>query len=252
MIQCSKVQKAAATAGETLDDLLLSSQPEVPAPGKWTKLGSILTFLIVGFNVCHGISRTFKASLDKIHLKCETTGKEGNDEDTDPALTSELSFAAVNGKRARNGVTLTSNGLVQFSVLLLGIMQEVTHFMTSWHLKAGSRQNRQVVSRPPLLDVVNPKFSPYVMVLQYLASMLISPVAGRILLLCPSYLKMEEWEKVEKHEVRTFRRICMYLSGWIFRRHMGYVSEPPISTCVSWLKASKNVVWQSVSEGSDI
>ena len=211
----------------------------MPAPGKWTKLGSILTFLLVGFNVCHGLSRTFKASLDKIHLKSETTNKEGNrDEDTDPALTSELSFAAVTGKRARNGLTLTSSdGLVQFSVLLLGIMQEITHFLTSWHLKGGSRQNRQAVSRPPLLDVVNPKFSPYVMVLQYVGSMLMSPVAGRVLLLCPSYLKIEEWEKFEKHEVRIFRRICMYVSGWIFRRHMAYVSEPPISTCVSWLKA---------------
>jgi hypothetical protein len=205
----------------------------VPAPGKWTKLGSVLCFLVLGFNVCNCLGQTYKTSIDSIQLDRKKGPKDGDnkEEDLDPALTSELFWSAVNGKRAKNGLVLTGNGTVQFHVLLLAIMQEVTRFLTNWHLFAGHRQNRKSVKAPPLLDIANPKFSPYVMVLQYLSSLLKG--SGRVLLMCPAFWSVDEWESLKPEEVRIMRRICMYVSGWIYRRHLMFAREPPVSTCVA-------------------
>lgn len=218
------------SAGTTLENLLLTCQPEVPAPGKWTKLGSILSFLVLGFNCCNCLGRTYQKSIEAMNLQ-QKTDSEKVDDEIDPALKSDLHWSAVNGKRAKNGITLTSSTVVQFHVLVLAIMQEVTRYLTHWHLEAGSRQNKHSCRAPPLLDVANPKFSPYVMALQYLASLLTG--AGRVLLTCPAFYNVDDWERSRPDEVRILRRICMYVSGWIYRRHLKFAEEHPVSTCVS-------------------
>lgn len=224
-----KIDEQDLLIGSTLENLLLSCQPEVPAPGKWTKLGSSLAFLLVGFNICNCLETTYKASIATIHLEKNNAA----DESLDPALTHELHWSAVTGKRAKSGLLLTGNGTVQFHALLLAIVQEVTRFLTCWHLKAGHRQNRKSVKPPALLDAVNPKFSPYVMVLQYLSSLLVG--AGRVLLICPGFSSIDEWVRTKPEEVRALRRICMHASGWIYRRHLSFAEEPPVSTCVTCL-----------------
>jgi len=153
---------------------------------------------------------------------------EEEGEELDPALTSDLNWSAVHGKRSKNGVILTSSGKVKFHVLALAMMQEVTRYLTNWHLTAGSRQNRQSLKAPPLLDIANPKFSPYIMLLQYLTSLLSGE--GRVLLICPSSCSVLEWERNNKDEVRIWRRVIMYVQGWIYRRHLLFAEEPPIST----------------------
>ena len=222
--------------GSTFEDLWLSSQPDVPAPGKWTKLGSILSFLLLGHNCCNCLGQTYKASIAAIQLhqkKYDSKRVQDGDDDLDPALTSDIYWSAVNGKRAKNGLMLTGKSLLQFHVLVLAIMQEVTHFLTYWHLKGGHHQNRQSMKAPPLLNIANPKYSPYLLVLQYLVSLLTD--FGRVRLVCIGFSNVQDWEEQRKEEVRTFRRIVMYVSGWVYRRHLKFAEQPPVSTCVTCL-----------------
>ena len=219
--------------GAALENLWLACQPEIPAPGKWTKLGSILSFLVLGFNCCHCLEPIYKLSLEEFKAKkknteTQTQKDQGEGEELDPAVCSDLHWSAVFGKRSKNGLILTSSGKVKFHALALAMMQEVTRYLTNWRLTAGSRQNRQSLKAPPLLDIANPKFSPHIMVLQYLTSLLRGE--GRALLICPSSGSVLEWERNNKDEVRIWRRVIMYVQGWIYRRHLLFAEEPPIST----------------------
>lgn len=214
-----------------LETLLLATQPEVPAPGKWTKLGSVLSFLLLGFNCCHALGPVFEASVEAMHLVQRKTVDKKEDEDLDPALSSNIYWSKVNGKRAKNALTLTGSPSVRFHVLSLAVAQEVTRFLTNWHLKANSRQNHASLEAPPLLDVVNPLFSPYILALQYLTSLL-RDAGGRVLLVCPAYSSVLDWEGCESSDVRVFRRVIMHVSGWIYRRHITFAEAPPFSTRV--------------------
>ena len=119
-----------------MENLLLASQPQVPAPGKWTKLGSILSFLVLGFNCCHCIGPIFKSSLDAFQYQGKKQDPQQDDDfeaqEIDPAITSNLFWSAAHGKRSKSGLTLTTDGRVQFHVLALAMMQEVTRFLTHW------------------------------------------------------------------------------------------------------------------------
>lgn len=163
----------------------------------------------------------------------QTSVKKGDEaEDIDPALNSDLHWSEVHGKRSRNGLAVTGLPKVRFQVLVLAILQEVTRYLTNWHLDANGRQNRNSTHAPPLLDVVNPRFSPYVMLVQYLSSLLINKL-GRALLVCPGFKRVAEWEAHNLEQVRIFRRLVMLTSAWIFRRHLLFAAEAPFSTCVS-------------------
>ena len=191
-----------------------------------------MTFLLLGFNCCSCLAHTYKTSIEAIQFH-QKKYESKDEEDVDPALKSEIHWSAVNGKRAKNGLTLTGNPVLQFHVLVLAVVQEITRFLTYWHLHAGHNQNRQSLKAPPLLSVANPKYSPYVMVLQYLVSLLMGK--GRSLLICRGFSNVRDWERANPEEVRTFRRICLFVSGWVYRRHLKFAEQPPVSTCVTCL-----------------
>lgn len=211
---------------------MLSSQPDVPAPGKWTKLGSVLSFLLMGVHCCGYLAHVFKASLDNMPVQKAEKPDAAADEEIDPALNSSLHWSAVHGKRARNGLKVTGQPEVKFQVLILAVLQEVTRYMTYWHLHAQKRQSTGSSKVAPLLDVVNVRFSPYIMLLQYLSSLLLRD-SGRALLACPGFQRVRNWELNSPLEVRCLRRMVMLTASWIFRRHIRFANEPPFSTCVA-------------------
>lgn len=211
---------------------MLATQPEVPAPGKWTKLGSVLTFLLMGAHCGGLLEKAYKASMESMPIQTAVDKSDDQEQDIDPALNSSLHWSAVHGKRARNGLALTGLPEVRFRVLVLAVLQEVTRFLTNFHLNAHGRQSRGSTQAPPLLDVVNDEFSPYIMLLQFLSSLLIN-LSGRVLLVCPGFKRVCNWESHRLEEVRVFRRMIMLCSAWIYRRHILFAREPPFSTCVT-------------------
>jgi hypothetical protein len=147
-----------------------------------------------------------------------------------------LNWSATYGKRAAAFKRLVNSEDAVFRVKVLAIVTETTRYLTMRFLSFSSGR-RDPNKPPPLLDTVNDDFSPIVTVLQYLASLLVKG-EGRLVLLHREYETTQQWEMSCGTQVRYFRRLIMVAAGWIKRRHLDSVKQPPFSTSAPSLKSN--------------
>ena len=216
---CKDDAESVAKLGDALIDLGVSSIPETPAPGKWTKLWNVLIFIVFGF-LCHEwLPCVVPKWLAELKIQSKKTGSD--ETDLDPALTAVQEFAKITGKRATKTSEFTQSldqGL-GIKLLLLAIVDEPLRFLTFQFLSFNDSANVD----PTLLQLANPMRSPLVAATQYLTSLLFSD-RGRLILL--------ERKDLANSWVRILRRLVMMTVAWVQRRHCGRLETFPFSLCL--------------------
>jgi hypothetical protein len=88
---------------DALEGMALSALPEVPEPGKWTKLGPALEFLVLGSCCCAYLSKNFGKAFEHIVFSDKAQkAQQAADDDTanaDPKLLQQLEWHKVMGAK---------------------------------------------------------------------------------------------------------------------------------------------------------
>ncbi len=96
----------------------------------------------------------------------------------------------------------------------------------------GSASSRGTFASSPILfKLANPRTSPLVASLQYLASLLFGKGEKTRLqiLFSSSHASLEEWEQECTQDVRALRRMVLLTISWLQRRIGDRIDEPPFS-----------------------
>jgi hypothetical protein len=138
------------------------------------------------------------------------------------------------GKRKNASQKFLSSEEAQIRVVILAIVLECLQYLTCFLLGC-SRDDSDPLKPPMLLDLLNPQYSPFVIVLQYIATLLKqSTDEGRLILLwrsqgCKSY---KDWCVQQPGQIRLVRRSLLLVSGWVRRRHCMPLEEAPFCLAI--------------------
>ena len=194
---------------------LFNTVPSSPAANKWTKLGPSADFMT--FALCP--HRLLAGAFSKLKEPKEETTLQGDLNDLDPDLCKDVAFSAVAGSRYKASKEFLGAEETPTLLMRLCLVLEPLRHLTGWWMKCAS--DVEDPCRPPrLMDMVNPAWSPVRHALQYLSTLL-DGKSSRLVLLwrlagCGS---LSEWYAQRPLDVRRFRRLCLLVSGWIYRRH---------------------------------
>ena len=220
---CQNDREAKQKLADTLVNLAVSSIPDTPAPGKWTKLWSCLEFTTFGYLFNSWICKVLPTWLDSLKFSGADTWRSAASEphvdDVDPALTSTQEFSRITGVRAKKAkefvVSLESSDL-GLNLTALSIADEVLRFLTFHFMSI----NEVASTKPNLINLINEGRSPLIACTQYLTSLLFQEY-GRTMLLWKKqgFVSVQQWEFSAPQQVRTFRRLVLLTCAWIQRRH---------------------------------
>ena len=219
---CKNDKESKSKLADALCAVAMSSPPETPAPGKWTKLWSSLQFLVFSL-LCNSILPNV-VDLWFAELKTKQTTI---DADIDPALAAVEEWARITGKRAaksKDFFSMMKGTQLGFKLITLAIVDEPVRFLTYEFLKLGDKSERD----PPLSTLVHDATSPLKAASQYLASLLLCK-NERLALVHQSEGSntIEDWELQHPQQVRSFRRLVLLCVAWLQRRHFDRLLAPP-------------------------
>ncbi|CAE7395126.1 unnamed protein product, partial [Symbiodinium sp. KB8] len=217
------VDRAAAVkkCSDTLLDLFVHAMPGVPSPSKWTKLHSPLDFCLAGTVVHNWLEHAFRSAFSDMVFQEFPDSEAG----TDPRLVEALSFHAVNGRRFQSSMSFLQNTHEKWAVGLLAVALEPNRVLTYYWLSCLG-QSLSPLERPPLYCLLDPSSSVVTSLLQHCSALLASESgSGRVRLLWTTsgYDSYDRFCRCEPNRVREIRRIMLFTSCWIFRRHYEYL-----------------------------
>ena len=217
------VDRAAAVkkCSDTLLDLFVHAMPGVPSPSKWTKLHSPLDFCLAGTVVHNWLEHAFRSAFSDMVFQEFPDSEAG----TDPRLVEALSFHAVNGRRFQSSMSFLQNTHEKWAVSLLAVALEPNRVLTYYWLSCLG-QSLSPLERPPLYCLLDPSSSVVTSLLQHCSALLASESgSGRVRLLWTTsgYDSYDRFCRCEPNRVREIRRIMLFTSCWIFRRHYEYL-----------------------------
>jgi hypothetical protein len=162
---CQNAGVTAARIVKSAKSVVLRCCPTTPSANKWTKLGSTLDILLLGF-WCHKLLIScFLVGLDTMQFF------EAPDPDLDQQLQSYLCFKAVLGKRYHAARRFLTDPVKMLHLRLLCVTTEVTRYLSGWFMRR-AREVDNPCRRPALVDMVSSTASPPLLALQYVGAML--------------------------------------------------------------------------------
>lgn len=219
---CQDDREAKQKLADTLLNLAVSSIPDTPAPGKWTKLWSCLEFTTFGYLFNSWICKVLPTWLDSLKFSGAdtwTSAASAHVDDVDPALKSTQEFSRITGvraKKAKQFVVSLESGDLGLNLTALSIADEVLRFLTFHFMSI----NDVASTKPNLINLINEDRSPLIACTQYLTSLLFQEY-GRTMLLWKKqgFVTAQQWEFSAPQQVRSFRRLVLLTCAWIQRRH---------------------------------
>ena len=106
-------------------------RPSAPAVSKWTKLGPVCDFLIVGFALHNIFPRLFLMLSDPVRGRVA----EGVNADLDYGLIQDLHFSSVLGKRYKASKQFLMNPDSHSTLLCLTVSLEALRFLSLWWMR---------------------------------------------------------------------------------------------------------------------
>ncbi|CAE7198521.1 unnamed protein product, partial [Symbiodinium sp. CCMP2456] len=219
---CISRDEAARKMSSTFIELLLTTLPSVPAPGKcfpasdFVGLGILINnFLPIIFDLA------FKPVMFSADLK--------QDEAADPRLVEGLFFHAVQGKRFEASKEFLHDADARWGARCWLLVSEHLRRLVFFGLR-GLKADKKISERFVICEVLDKGSSIIWAVLQNIAHQLMDKTGGGRLCMiwqasdCKSFA---QWCSTCPQEVRALRRVLLALSGWVFRRHVAYWDEFP-------------------------
>lgn len=203
---CQDDEESKSKLASSLIAFALHSVPETPAPAKWTKLWSCLSFLINGFLCSSWLASVVPRWLPALKILQKKPKQSGEPEDDiDPALAATQEYAKIAGKRAKKTeqfVSELATGDLGLRLLILLLVDEPLRFLTMEFLRFSDAANTE----PALFCLCNEHSSALVAACQYLSSLLLTD-ASRLELLYRKfgYSNIMDWEASEVKQVRHLR-----------------------------------------------
>ena len=150
---------------------ILRCKPQVPASIRWTKLGMSLDFN-VGFLAPHNLGRyLFEIAFDKLAATVEKKALSWRPSGVCADYANDINWNAVTHARLRHSFGYLSSSPVQSRVLMLAVTIEPLRFVTRW-LLSKSKEAKDYLKHPPMMDLVTPRFSPITVARQCISSLL--------------------------------------------------------------------------------
>jgi hypothetical protein len=215
-------------AKQAVSNLQVRCMPVRPQKGKWTKtMKSLLWLQMAGVMRC--LELLVPLAFDKMIYKIDRNPAQFAS--PQEAYNTEVAYSKVEGSTLRS----FNNGLKKPGqhdmVTLLTIIVEPLYFLTRYFLRASSVPRRRKLQQngesPVLCDLVEPKFSPVALVLEYF-SMLLKGTAPRWLLLFGrNYADFDEWALREVKLLQALRRGVTVASSWARERSFHKFSKLP-------------------------
>jgi len=160
-------QEAVKQAARCVKTLLLRVLTCVPQTNKWTKLGPCLRFVASGILLQRMLPALFMEAF-KAFKSIVASDEFAN---VDPAMAEEVDFHAVNSQRVQKTLTLLCDDESCTKLIIVAIIMEPLQWLTSV-LLANSKEILDTARAPLLLDALSMTHSPFVVVMQYFASLL--------------------------------------------------------------------------------
>lgn len=152
-----------------LRDLVLRRVPSPPVASKWTKLSPALNAIVFGVLI-----RLWPTLWPTAYsaLSCARRSSGATEQDQDDAQ-GALDFQALNGARFKKASEFVNNRESCIGVIILAICLEPVRMLTDFFIHCSS-DARPHDEPPPVMTLLNPRKSPLVVALQYLASLYFS------------------------------------------------------------------------------
>ena len=97
----------------------------------------------------------------------------------DPTYLADVFFSILDGRRYRNGCTLFKYG--KFGLTVIALTTECTRRFTTWYFALAVESDNDF-QLPPMLDLWNMEYSPFIAVAQYISSFLAGENARLVLI----------------------------------------------------------------------
>ena len=132
----------------------------------------------------------------------------------------------MKGKRFRASRELLTSNAMSRDLTYLAIVIEPIRYITGWFVRR-AREQEDVCCSPPVLDMVNPAFSPIQFALQYFGSLLTGQ-PGRLRLVWGTCSESyAQWCSECPQEVRRLRRLILAGAAGVYHRHSRYLKGFP-------------------------
>ena len=219
--------------GKRCTDVFFKAIPSIPEAGKWAKAMAMLVWLVLG--LCCGRLLTsvwveaflpFKASAkDKKSKRPASTLVAQGEPEKDPDW--EVDWRGVFSKRVKLAEAFLMSSTNQAMLVMYVVVLEPIKWLTDYFLSCASRL-RNPCKFPVLMDLLNPKFSPVLHVLQWFSTLL-GGSHSRCRLVYGFVGCSSAGEFVIRYpELATFfRRLVLAASGGVFRRFELSLSRRP-------------------------
>lgn len=217
---CRDAKHTAKRLSDAASRVLFRSAPGTPAANKWAKLGPALDWVLSGM----AIHNLLLSCMLQLRLGANAAQEEES-RDVDLALQSELSFAAIQGKRWKVATEFLSAPANVTQMFFLAFALEPMRFIPAWWM----RRAREVddSDRTPMLDILHEEHSPLMRATQYVSSFLLGRNPRLMLHWRRSHSDYDNWCRDCPREVRMCRRLLLVFAAALFRRHAQVYSSMP-------------------------
>ena len=206
-------------AKHAIKNLLYRCMPVRPQKGKWTlTLRSFLWFqLACTMNV---LKLSIPLAYSKLLYKIERNLAEYKAAQS--SYNTEVAYEKVEGSCLRSFNNGAKKEMLQDSLNIPSLILEPLAYLTRWFLRASSAPRRQRMQRQglpaPLCDLVDERYSPVTVLLEYLA-MLLDGTAPRLLLLIGrKHANFEDWCLRNPQLLSALRRGTTVAMSWMWVR----------------------------------
>ena len=201
---------------DACQQLCFSALPDLPSSHRWEKSGPALDYYIRSLVAIPLLGNIWDLAFDAIKTKPVIAGAPEEEQ----AWLEATEFHVVGSKRIKRGGKMVRNPKTPQVILVIAIVLEPLRWINGWLLYFSSgRIRKKSWGCPPLLNWVNPMYSPPFRVLQYYADMLQGKARRcRLLWLLTGHSDFLHWAHTYPDVWLSLRRSATVAASWVFRR----------------------------------
>ena len=204
---------------EAIKESIFSRLPTVPKSNKWTQFNGCIDWVFMGIAPHNLLAGLYQHSFGTLTVKMEQKAAAFHKKaSADGEYLQEMSWHALVGARMRAGLGLMNDTFALSSIAVLMIIIEPLQYLVRW-LFIVERGAKDVSCGPPIFDLVTVRYSPLLVIRQYLSS-IVSGRCSRLLLVIRFWGCETLAELVEQfpETAMLIRRLVQVCDAWVYRR----------------------------------